>query len=87
MRINQTTVKVAGKDYQLSGSEEPSYFNHLAALCDRRIEEAALMNPDLDREGAAVAAALSLADEYVRAKGEADRLRQQLDMLAKPEKP
>ena len=86
MRINQTTVIVAGKSYQLSGSEEPAYFNHLATLCDRRIEESALMNPDLDREGAAVAAALSLADEFVRARQEADRLRQQLEMMSEPKK-
>jgi cell division protein ZapA (FtsZ GTPase activity inhibitor) len=87
MRINQTTVKVAGKSYQLSGGEEPAYFTHLAEMCNRRIEEASLMNKDLDREGTAVAAALSLADEYVRAKGEANRLRRQLEIMNEPEKP
>lgn len=77
------TVQVAGKNYQLSGMEEAAYFEHLAAMTDRRIRETAQQNPALDDTAAAVAAALSLADELVKAQQEATLLRKQLEGITK----
>lgn len=77
------TVKVAGKNYQLSGMEEAAHFEHLAEMTDRRIRETAFQNPALGDEACAVAAALSLADELVKAQQVASLLRQQLEGLAR----
>lgn len=76
---HQVMVQVAGKSYQLSGPEEPGYFGKLADMTDRRIQEISQANPRLDKEGAAVACALSLADELVKSRQEASLLRQQIE--------
>ncbi len=83
MKITTVKVQVAGKSYQLSGTEEPEHFHHLAQMTDRRVMETALQNPDLGSEACAVAAALSLADELVKAQKVASRLRTQLEELQK----
>jgi len=77
------TVKVAGKNYQLSGMEEAAHFERLAEMTDRRIRETTLQNPALGDEACAVAAALSLADELVKAQQVASLLRKQLEGLAR----
>lgn len=77
------TVQVAGKSYQLSGAEEAAYFQRLADIADRRIRETALQNPSLDQEACAVATALSLADELVKAQQLANKLRHELEGLKK----
>lgn len=82
IKHNKATVQVAGKSYQLAGPEEPAYFLGLAEMTDRRIDEILLQNPRLDKEGAAVAAALSLADELVKSRQETSLLRQQLEETA-----
>ncbi len=79
MKIHQITVTVAGKSYGLSGAEDPSYFSHVAGMTDRRIREVSQQNPTLNAEGAAVAAALSLADELVKSQEIVTRLRRQLE--------
>lgn len=76
--IHHSTVEVAGKSYQLSGAEDPTHFAQVASVTDRRIAESARMNPLLDREGAAVAAALSFADELIKAQQTVARLKRQL---------
>ena len=83
MNVHHITVLVAGKSYQLSGAEEPSYFSHIAEMTDRRIRETSQQNPSLSPEGAAVAAALSLADELVKSPEVAARLRRQLEEMEK----
>ncbi len=83
MIVHHITVLVAGRSYQLSGAEEPSYFASVAQLADRRIRETAQQNPSLNPEGAAVAAALSLADELIKAQEINARLRRQLEEMEK----
>lgn len=79
MRLTTVTVEVAGKGYQLSGTEEPAHFEHLAQMTDRRIAETAHLNPSLNPEACAVACALSFADELVKAQQTVARLRAQLE--------
>lgn len=78
MELHTVTVTVAGKGYQLSGTQQPEHFHHLGQLVNRRVNETAQANPSLGGEGCAVAAALSLADELVTARQELSRLRAQL---------
>ena len=68
-------VTIAGKRYTLPGSENKEHVQHIADLTDRRIRETRVANPSLSREEAAVSAALSMADELVKANHEVLRLR------------
>lgn len=79
--LTTVTVQVAGKSYQLSGLEDESHFTGIARLADRRIRETAMANPGLNPEACAVAAALSLADELIKAQSLASRLRATLEGL------
>ncbi len=83
MKLTTQTVQVAGKSFQLSGMEEPGHYHRLAEMTDRRIRETAAQNPGLNAEACAVAAALSLADELVKAQTMAARLREQLESIRK----
>ncbi|MGI6726350.1 MAG: cell division protein ZapA [Christensenellales bacterium] len=83
MKLTTQTVQVAGRSYQLSGMEEPAHYHHLAEITDRRIRETAAQNPGLNMEACAVAAALSIADELVKAQTLAARLRAQLEGINK----
>lgn len=79
MQVQRVTVAVSGKSYELSGLDSPEHYRHLAEVINRRILETARQNPRLDREGAAVAAALSMADELVKCQCTLSRLRRQLE--------
>lgn len=79
--LTSVTVLVAGKSYQLSGLEDEAHFAAIARLADRRIKETAAANPALNAEASAVAAALSLADELIKAQSLASRLRTQLEEM------
>ena len=81
MQLTTVTVTVADKSYQLSGTEESAHFHRLAQLTDRRIKEVAANTESLDAEACAVAAALSLADELVKAQELNMRLRAQLEEI------
>jgi len=79
VQVQRATVTVSGKSYELSGLDSEEHYRHVAEVTDRRIAETARQNPRLDREGAAVAAALSLADELVKSRHTLSRLRRQLE--------
>lgn len=68
-------VSIAGKRYTLPPQDDKEHIQRIADLTDRRIRETRVANPTLTREEAAVSAALSIADELVRANHELLRLR------------
>jgi cell division protein ZapA (FtsZ GTPase activity inhibitor) len=63
-------VTIAGKRYMLPEHEDKEHVQRIADLTDRRIRETQVANPTLNREEAAVSAALSIADELVKANQE-----------------
>ncbi|HSK67664.1 MAG TPA: cell division protein ZapA [Candidatus Limnocylindria bacterium] len=73
------TVIVLGRRYELSGVEDAEHYQRVGDLVNRYAQEAAAVSGRNDPEGAAVFAALRLADEYMRAQAEADRLRSHLE--------
>jgi cell division protein ZapA (FtsZ GTPase activity inhibitor) len=77
MEQEPIAVSIAGKRYILTEQEDPDHIRLISDLTDRRIRETRLANPLLDREEAAVSAALSIADELVKANSEILRLRKQ----------
>lgn len=83
METQRLTVRVAGKNYRLSFSDDPDHIRRLVAFTNRRIAEAGALSPATDRETAAVAAALSLADDLIKAQDDNTRLRRALDAQSK----
>ena len=81
MDLTTVTLQVAGKSYQLAGLEDEAHYREIASLADRRIRETAAANPDLNPEACAVAAALSLSDELIKAQSLVSRLRAQLEVM------
>ncbi len=83
METQRLTVRVAGKNYRLSFSDDPDHIRRLVSFTNRRIAEAGASSPATDRETAAVAAALSLADDLIKAQDDNTRLRRALDAQSK----
>lgn len=79
METQRLTVRVAGKNYKLSFSDEPEHIKRLVSFTNRRIAEAGASSLNMDRETAAVAAALSLADDLMKAQDDNARLRRAID--------
>ncbi len=80
MDKQKTTVRVAGKEYPLVSADSPEYLGRVAAYVDRRIMETAYATR-LNKESAAVLAALNIADELMKSQDENARLRRELDKL------
>lgn len=81
MEVHKVTVRVAGKNYTLSTSDEPEQVRRLVSFANRKLSEASASNPTVDRETAAVAAVVSLSDELIKAQDDNTRLRRQLTEL------
>lgn len=81
MKLTTVRVQVAGKNYQLAGVEDEEHIAAVARLADRRIRETSSADPSLGAEASAVAAALSLADDLIKAQSLATRLRAELETI------
>ena len=71
------TVKIAGKSYSIKSSDSAEHVKRLAVFTDRKLSET-LKTSFINREDAAVIAALSLAEELLASQDELTRLRRQL---------
>ena len=74
---NRVTVTIAGQEYTLVGSEEPSYTEKVAAHVDEKVKEI-LDGARVSLVDGAVLAAVSIADEYFKEVETAENLRRQL---------
>ena len=78
MSVNTVTVTIAGREFSLNSTGCPESVQRTAALVDRKMRE--LMAGGIaNREAAAVLAALTYADELIRAQDDNTRLRRKLD--------
>lgn len=81
MNVNTVTVTVAGRELSLNSTDSPEHVQRTAALVDRKLRE--LMAGGIaNREAAAILAALTYADELIRAQDDNTRLRRKLDEAA-----
>ena len=71
-------VRIAGKRYTLSASGTAEHVKRMIGLLNERLSEVAAVSPRTDRETAAIAAALSMADELINAQDDNTRLRREL---------
>ena len=74
---NRVTVTIAGQEYTLVGSEEPSYTEKVAAHVDEKVKEI-LDGARVSLVDGAVLAAVHIADEYFKEVETAENLRRQL---------
>ncbi len=80
---NAYSVRIAGRDYTITSADSPEHVRRAAVYADRRISETS-SGGFMNRENAAVIAALTLADELLSSQDDNTRLRREL-MLAKQE--
>ena len=78
MEKKRVTIRVAGKDYNMTSSDSEAYVRRVAAYVDRKIGELTLATR-LPAAEAAVLAASTLADDVFKAQDENTRLRRELD--------
>ncbi len=73
----KTTVRIAGKDYTIVGSDSEAHIHRIATYVDRRMSELSMatrMPPDM----VSVLVAMNMADELIKAQDENSRLRREL---------
>ena len=78
MKKKRVTIRVAGKDYNMTSSDSEAYVRRVAAYVDRKIGELTLATR-LPAADAAVLTAITLADDAFKAQDENTRLRRELD--------
>lgn len=78
MEKEKREVRIAGKRYTLSAFGTAKHVERMISLLNERLNEAAAVSSRTDRETAAIAAALSMADELIKAQDDNTRLRREL---------
>ena len=71
------TLRIAGRDYTLTSTDSPDHVRRMAVYVDRKIAETG-SSGFVNRETAAVIAALSMADGLLGAQDDNTRLRREL---------
>ena len=71
------TLRIAGRDYTTTSGDAPEHVRRVAVYVDRKIAETQ-SSGFVNRESAAVIAALSIADELLTAQDDNTRLRREL---------
>jgi len=84
MDARKMSVKVAGRTYALSTTEPSEQVERMVELVNRGISEVRALSAGTDRETAAVAAALSMANTLIKAQEDNTRLRRQLAKTDEP---
>lgn len=78
MEKEKREVRIAGRSYTLSSAETPEHIDRTVRLLNARLNEVYALSSRIDKETAAIAAALSLADELIKAQDDNTRLRKNL---------
>lgn len=76
----RTTVKIAGKEYNIAGYDPEEYVHRVAAYVDRKMNELSTAT-HLPPAQLAVLTALNAADDMMKSRDEIRRLRTELEML------
>lgn len=75
---SSVTVRIAGEEHTIRANAEPEYTRKCAKLVDDRIHQIRSKSGLVEPHKAAILAALSIADEFFQAQGEADRVRNEV---------
>jgi len=80
---NKVTVRIAGNEYVLTGTESPEYIQKIALFVDRKVLEVTRKNHLLSTSMASVLAAVNMADDMYRASEELKNISSDLSELKK----
>ena len=80
MQKVRTTVKIAGKDYNIAGYDSEEHVQRVAAHVDRAMNELALTT-HLPPAQLAVLAAINATDDMMKSREEIRRLRREVEQL------
>ena len=80
MQKTKTTVKIAGRDYNISGTDSPEYVRRVAAYVDRKMGEISLA-ARLQPIDLAVLTAVNCADDMMKSRDEIRFLKQRIAEL------
>ncbi|MEE1199634.1 MAG: cell division protein ZapA [Christensenellales bacterium] len=80
MQKTKTTVKIAGKDYNIAGYDTEEYVRHVAACVDRRMNELSLAT-HLPPAQLAVLTAVNAVDDMLKSREALRRLRMENERL------
>lgn len=76
----RVTVRIAGKDYTMSGYDKEEYVRRVAIYVDRKIQELS-MATRMPMQDVGVLTAVTIADEMLKAQDESTRLRRELEAV------
>ena len=76
----RTTVKIAGKDYNISGYDPEEHIQRVAAYVDRKMSELSLTT-HLPPAQLAVLTAVNATDDMMKSRDEIRRLRKEIEQL------
>ena len=80
MQKVRTTVKIAGKDYNIAGYDSEEHVQRVAAHVDRAMNELALTT-HLPPAQLAVLTAVNAVDDMMKSRDEIRRLRKEIEQL------
>lgn len=78
METDKQEVLIGGRKYALSTQDTPEHVERMVRLLNGRLDEMRALSTRSDQVTAAIAVALSLADELIKAQDDNTRLRKQL---------
>ena len=65
---NKVTLRIAGKDYKIMGSESDEYMQRVGLYIDRKMNEITKSSVKLNTAMASILAAINVADDYFKAR-------------------
>ena len=80
MQKIRTTVKIAGKEYNIAGYDSEAHVQRVAAHVDRKMNELSITTR-LPAAQLAVLAAVNATDDMIKSRDEIRRLRQEVESL------
>ncbi len=78
---NKVTIRIAGKDYTLVGSEPDEYIHKVGLYIDKKMNEIMLRNSSFSTSLAAVLTAINVGDDYFKSKTRELSLEKEKDEL------
>ncbi|NLW02868.1 MAG: cell division protein ZapA [Clostridiaceae bacterium] len=80
---NKVTVRIAGNEYILCGTEPPEYIQKIAFMVDKKLRDITRKNHLLSTSMASVLTAVNMADELVKMQEAYDKSEYELKELKK----
>ena len=79
MEKMRTTVRIAGRDYSMTGYDSEEYVQRVAGYVDRKMNELSIATR-VPQNQLAVLVALNIADDMLKAQDENNRLKRELGL-------